>query len=763
MRKSNLKSSENTSGVNIGLLLQIKGRVQGVGFRPFIYRLAKQFNLIGSVYNRPDGVIIEIEGSRKECSQFLKDIEEKHPEAAIIKEVKQQFIKTTDRKEFLILPSKKTKDIITEICPDIAICDECLMELNSLERRISYPFINCTNCGPRFTLIQDYPYDRVHTTMNKFEMCPECKAEYYDPLNRRFHAQPTSCFSCGPHYELHWNREIHTDFKNILSRIAENINSGMVVAMKGLGGYNLVCDATNNLAVDQLRKFKKRERKPFALMFHSLDCLKKVSPVSSAETDLLSSWRRPIVILDRHEPANIASGITAGLNSLGVFLPYLPLHHLLFDKIKTEALVVTSGNESDIPIIYQEADALEYFKNISGGILINNREIARRADDSVIRVIDEKPHLMRRARGYVPAPIDLNFSVDGILAAGAELSNAFCLGKQNQAIFSQHIGDLKNLETYEFYLENIESFKRMYRFTPLHIACDLHPDYLSTLFASETALPVSKIQHHHAHVATVMAESGLDSQVIGLAYDGTGFGTDGNIWGSELLVSDFNDFNRESHFEYVPLPGGDLVTKEPWRTGLSYLYKSFGNDWNKLDIPFLRSIDLKKSNRLIDAIEKGINCPLSSSAGRLFDAIAAILGICTMSNYHAEAPMMLENFLKKGIEDEYAFSGSNIVSFSPMVKAMVKDVQEKKSLFEIVTKFHNTVARVALNQVEVASKKYNNRKVVLSGGTFQNKYLTEKLLLLLRQNEFETYFPGEVSCNDGGIGLGQMAIAAHKK
>ena len=599
--------------------------------------------------------------------------------------------------------------------------------------------------------------------MNDFMMCPDCETEYNDPNDRRFHAQPTSCFQCGPKYELHYQDEIITDFNDLIRIACRHIDSGKVIAIKGLGGYNLVCDATNKAAVDEIRKFKKRERKPFAVMFDSLGSIKEVCDINEFEAIALASWRRPIVVIDHQNRSSLADSITAGLNSLGVFLPYLPLHHLLFNGINSRALVVTSGNESDVPILYRESNALNYFKAISGGIIINNRKIARRIDDSVIRVIDQKSHLMRRARGFVPAPVDLAFNVDGILATGAELSNAFCIGKQQLAIFSQHIGDLKNAETYEFFCENIDNFNRMYRFEPKHIACDLHPDYLSTVYANESGLPVTQVQHHHAHIAAVMAEHDLHEKVIGLAYDGTGYGTDGNIWGSELLISDLFEFHRESHFEYIPLPGGDRVTKEPWRTGLSYIYKAFGKEWNTIDIPLLENVDLKNASRLIQAIEKQINCPLSCSAGRLFDAVAAILGICTESNYHAEAPLLLENYLIDDIEGEYSVSGTDIVSFSPMIREIITDLYQGISLNEIVTKFHNSIARVAFNLVHKASEKYKIKNIALSGGSFQNKYLTEKLLLLLRQKDLTIYFSNEVSCNDGGIALGQLAVAAHKR
>ena len=753
----------NNSGA-IAQHFKIKGRVQGVGFRPFIYRLAHRLHLSGSVYNQPDGVTVHIEGRETDCKKFLELLAKEAPAGAVIKSIEKKETKLQNTLSFTILPSRKQESAITEISPDIAVCPDCLKELyNKSDRRKDYPFINCTNCGPRFTLINDFPYDRQNTTMQVFAMCPDCDKEYSNPLDRRFHAQPISCPSCGPHYTYLYRNEILEDFAIIIQKIGEQINHGNIVSLKGLGGYNLACDALNPKAVNDLRQFKKREKKPFAIMFRSMEDLKTYAPVSGSESEILQSWRRPIVILEKLNTEKLAPGITTGLHSIGAFLPYLPLHYLLFDELRTNALVLTSGNESEVPILYTEDKARQVFKDISGGILMNNRPIARRADDSVVKVIDGSTCIMRRARGYTPDPVDLHFDAEGILATGAELSNCFCIGKDKQGILSQHIGDLKNAETYEFYQENIAEFSRMYRFKPVKVACDLHPDYLSTQYARQLNMPLIEVQHHHAHIAAVMAECGLDERVIGICYDGTGFGTDGNTWGSEILVADYSSFERISHFEYIPIPGGDMATREPWRSALAYLYQTYRNEWQSVEIPFLEKININKAGKLITAIEKGINSPLICSAGRLFDAVSALTELCIESNYHAEAPMRLEDVVDKSITDYYSIQPEKIFSFRQTIREIINDIHAERSVEEIATKFHNTIVKAAYLQVQDAFEQTGIKKVIVSGGTFQNRYLTEKLLHLLRQKDFEVFYPREVPCNDGGIALGQLAVAAHKK
>jgi len=737
--------------------------VQGVGMRPFVYRCAKKYGLKGFVFNLPKGVDIHVEGDTISVEAFLLELSENPPLASFIKNTTIHTTSFKGYKNFEILRSHDSQGLITEICPDIAICSECLSELDGSSRRTHYPFINCTHCGPRFTLVNDFPYDRVNTTMNEFEMCPDCRKEYDNPANRRFHAQPTSCCNCGPTYKyIDHGREI-IDNELLIKKAAADIDKGKIIAIKGLGGYNLACDAKNSISVHKLRIFKAREKKPFAVMFRSIDEIQLISNISEEEKTTLLSWQRPIVILNLKDKINSFPSLTSGLNTIGAFLPYLPVHYLLFKHLKTKAIILTSGNESDTPILINDDEALNVFNSISGGILANNRKIEHRNDDSVVRIINNEPRLMRRARGYVPAPVDLSFEAEGILATGAELSNCFCIGKGHQAILSQHIGDLKNAETYSFFCENLKKFSELYRFNPHTVVCDLHPDYLSTHFAEESGLPIVQVQHHHAHIAACIAEYKLNEPVIGISYDGTGYGTDRNIWGSELLIADLIDFKRISHFEYVPIPGGDLATKETWRSAVSYLYKTFGKGWNKKDIPFLKIINLSKANKLTEAIDKKINSPLCCSAGRLFDAVAALTGICTESNYHAEAPLLLENYLDENFEASYPFTGDEIISFLPVINAMVIDIQNKKPIHQIVTQFHNTIAEVAFRQINFAIEKNPLKKVVLTGGTFQNKYLTEKLIHLLKKRELEIILPREVPCNDGCIALGQLAISANKK
>lgn len=756
-----MKNNSNNRLSETARQIFVRGRVQGVGFRPFVYRLAKSLDLAGNVLNSPDGVIIHIEGDLVSVKKFISGLCTEAPFAAMVKQIDDDPVGYEGLRDFVIRKSSNDGETITEICPDIAICPDCLEEMFAAGRRQNYPFINCTNCGPRFTIFKSFPYDRPNTSMDSFVMCRECSMEYHDPLDRRFHAQPVSCPDCGPEYSYHKSGDHITEFSHALNNVANDIASGKVVAIKSLGGYNLVCDATIPGAVSEIRIFKQREKKPFALMFHNIEAIRYITGISDAEAQIISSWQRPIVIVPLRKTHLLPEGITSGLNTVGAFLPYLPLHYLLFEKLKTSVLVMTSGNSSDEPIMTDDEQALSVFAPLSGGILSNNRAITNRVDDSVVRVICKKTSLLRRARGYVPAPVDLNFDVTGILAAGAELSNCFCLGKGRQAIFSQHIGDLKNAETFSFYRENIEKFTSIYRQPIRYIACDLHPDYLSTKFAREAGLPVTETQHHHAHVCSVMAEHGLNEPVIGIAYDGTGLGTDGHIWGSETMITGYTDFERIGHFEYIPLPGGDLAVKEPWRSAVAYLYHMFGENFQNIGIDFLKKFGEERINFVIQAIQKKINSPLCCSAGRLFDAVAALLDICTKSSYHAEAPLLLENYLDPAVLTAYSYSGEQEISFKPMFEELIKDLKDKVSPQEIVTRFHNTIADVVKQQVTYAARRSGINIVVISGGTFQNKYLTEKIVSLLANN-FEIRLPLEIPANDGGIALGQMAIAAHR-
>lgn len=742
--------------------IKITGLVQGVGFRPFIYRLATQFYLLGTVDNRNDGVLICVSGEEAMLNDFISNIPKVAPIASVIEDISFEKLNYIDFPDFRIIKSSNNLILgeITEISPDIGICPDCLQDMKVQAHRLDYSFINCTNCGPRFSIIQDLPYDRPKTTMSEFELCKTCESEYRDVSDRRFHAQPVACNDCGPHYILSAKGIITEEFDDILQQLANSINQGLVIAVKGLGGFNLICDALNVNACKTLRQSKHRDGKPLAVMFRDLKTLNRFAAPSKEEVAMLESWRRPIVLLKTNNFPN--KQITTGFNSIGAILPYLPFHYQLFDAIDCDTLVYTSANLSGEPIIKDNSLAIEAMgSEIS--VLTYNRNIHNRVDDSVGFVANGFPRLLRRSRGYAPSPIRLPFSVDGIIATGAELVNCFCLGRTTQAILSQHIGDLKNAETLEFYEESIERYKQLYKFEPKLIVCDLHPDYLSSRYAESLGLPLLKVQHHHAHMASAMAENKLTEQVIGLIMDGTGYGTDGKIWGGEFFVGDYNGFERYNHFEYIPIPGGDAAVKEPWRIALAYLYHYLGNDLWNLDIPFVENLHQDKAELIIQLINKKLNCPESSSAGRLFDAVSALLELCTVSSFHAEAPMRLEDVLDW---EELGFYDFEIleteISFSKTIKAIIKEIKSGIPVSIISARFHNTIVNVS---VEICLRIRNAKqlnKVVLSGGSFQNKYFSTQLENKLLDLDFEVYFHRNVPANDGGLALGQIAIAGWK-
>jgi len=755
MINPNQQNKENT------YLIEIKGLVQGVGFRPFIYRLAGSLNLKGWVENRNDGVAIKITCEPLTLNVFIDLIKHTAPPASTIETVEFFQVDKEIYYDFQIVKSKTISDQITNVSPDIAVCSDCLEDMKVQKNRIDYPFINCTNCGPRFTIIKDLPYDRDKTTMRDFEMCPDCRKEYTDIADRRFHAQPVACSLCGPEYSLLYDNKIVKGTKEIIWKLVALINDGKIVAIKGLGGFFLACDAFCEESVNRLRKLKNREGKPFAVMFSNIDTLKEFAFVDIEEESSLLSLKRPIVLLQQKK--YMAPSVTVGFNTIGAMLPYMPIHHLLFEKLDIPAIVLTSGNISDEPIITDNQIAIEKLTRIADAVLTYNRDIYNRTDDSVVTVINRKERIFRRSRGYVPVPIKMKLNVDGIFATGAELVNCFCIGKDNQAIISQHIGDLKNIETYEFYCETIEQFKKLFKYKPSLVVSDMHPNYLSTRYAVETKLKHIQVQHHHAHIASCMAEHNLDEKVIGVSFDGTGYGDDNNIWGGEFFVCDLREYTRISHFDYIPMPGGDKVTDEPWRMAVSYLYKIFGNDFKKFNLPFLKNVDRSYVEMLCSAVDKKINCPLTSSSGRLFDAVAALINLCPYSKFHAEAPMRLEAIIDKNIKEAYPFTFNKTISFDETFRQIVKDIQCLTSPSEISAKFHNTIISVINEVVKEIRVKYDLNKVVLSGGTFQNKFLLKNIENLLLKNDFEIFSHKKVPTNDGGIALGQLAIAAKIK
>ena len=752
---------------NVTYQITINGLVQGVGFRPFVYRIAKKLDLTGWVLNTNEDVTICVNAHQELINHFVHLLKSEAPPASLIDQV---FVKDAAPEvftDFTILESHNISEAITEICPDIAVCEDCMKDIDSQTNRIDYPFVNCTNCGPRFTIIQDLPYDRAKTTMKEFLMCPDCRKEYLDVADRRFHAQPVACNNCGPTYELYIsNQLISNSIEKILVSIAELIDNGAIVAIKGLGGMHLACDATNESAVRKLRELKNREAKPFAVMFGDLKSAKNYTEINPVEELSLTSWRRPIVLLKNIK--ELSTGICSGLNLTGTMLPYMPIHYQLFKKLNAPAIVLTSGNFSSEPILIDNEKTINSFSGKTDAILLHNREIYNRADDSVVRIVGNEERVMRRSRGYVPTPIRLNLNVEGIIAFGAELTNCFAVGKGKKAFMSQHIGDLKGLETTLFYEETINQFIKLVRIKTSLLAVDLHPDYISTRTAEKfVRLPVVAIQHHHAHIASCMAENGLDEQVIGVALDGTGLGDDGNTWGAEFLICNLEKYERLNHFDYVPLPGGDMANEEPWRMAASFCYKVYGKAFRQLDLPFLKEIPKEKIDLIIRMMERSINCPLTSGAGRLFDAVASLLGICQVAAFPAQGPMLLEALLgncnKYQAEQLYSCRIGNTIHVEEIILQIINDIKTGVEKQLIAWKFHNTIISVIFETVKQIAIEYPIRKVVLSGGVFQNKYLLEYTENLLRENNFIVYSHKTIPTNDGGIALGQMAIAAKRR
>ncbi|MGB6944176.1 MAG: carbamoyltransferase HypF, partial [Bryobacteraceae bacterium] len=660
---------------------------------------------------------------------------------------------------FVIRESVDEPGQLVPVSPDVSTCPDCLRDFRTPgNRRFGYPFTNCTNCGPRYTITKTIPYDRPLTTMACFPMCEQCLREYDDPSNRRFHAQPNACPDCGPSLTL----SLETA-EPILDHVRQLLRQGHILAIKGLGGFHLVCDPLNDAAVRQLRERKKRSDKPFALMVPDIAAAEKLCFISEAERAALTSIRRPIVILARRPDAPVSQALAPGNNTLGVMLPYTPLHHLLFDE-SMQVLVMTSANLSEEPIVTGNREAVARLQSIADGFLFHNRDIHTRVDDSVARVFAGGERILRRSRGYAPHPVTLSFPVAEILACGAELKNTFCLTKQHHAFLSQHIGDLENYETLVFYRETLDRMQQLFRIAPAAVAYDLHPQYLSTKLALEmTDLPQIGVQHHHAHIASCMAENGITDKVIGVAFDGTGFGTDGKIWGGEFLVADFHGFERRAHFRYIPLAGGDRAVREPWRLGLSYLLDTFGAQLDSLDLPLLGRIASKKIATVRSMIERRINTVETSACGRLFDAVASIVGVRDEVNFEAQAAIELEAGALRGVESSYPFeilSGNPWqIDVRPMIENIVRDVLAAKPTGWISAAFHNTVAAIIVEVCSRLRAADRINRVCLSGGTFQNVYLAERALRSLRAQGFEVFLHSKVPPNDGGISLGQAVIA----
>jgi hydrogenase maturation protein HypF len=754
----------------------IRGIVQGVGFRPFVYRIAQQLGLTGWVRNTPAGVELEIQGSPDRLGSFATLLSTTLPPLAEISSHEQQDIAPVEEQEFVILSSSGGGTDI-RIAPDSAICPDCLNELlDSSNRRYRYPFITCTNCGPRYSIITGVPYDRPATTMADFPLCPDCRAEYNNPRDRRFHAQPIACHACGPRVTLRNSQgEITAAGDAAIHHTIALLKDGAIVAIKGIGGYHLAVDATNHAAVQRLHQRKKRDEKPFAVMAASLEIARSFASLNDREERLLCSPEAPIVIARKKDDTPLAPLIAPGNGWLGLLLPYTPLHQLLFNSSPLTpdphftALVMTSGNISDEPVAYSDADALHQLADIADAFLCHDRPIHIRCDDSVLRVFQGKPLFYRRARGYTPKAITLPMSVPPLLAVGAELKNAVCLATAERAFLSQHIGDLKNQTTYSSFNHTIAHLSDILGITPELVACDLHPDYHSSRFAEECGLPVVQVQHHHAHLAACMAENGLTGEVVGIIFDGTGYGSDGTIWGGEFLIGGYETFRRAGHFRPLALPGGDAAVQQPWRMAMSYLYQALGTAAFDVNHPVARMLAGSEQQLFKKMLDRGINSPLTSSCGRLFDAVAALLNIRHIVSYDGQGAIELEALAEQeesAVAAPYRYelhhddSAPFQLDFSATISDILADLARGISTARIALRFHHTVAAAAAAGALHACRSGAINRVVLSGGVFQNRLLSEMIYTALTEQGVEVFCHRLVPPNDGGIALGQAAIAA---
>ena len=746
--------------------IDVSGIVQGVGFRPYVYRLATERGLCGVIRNTSAGVTIEVQGPRECVENFLVHLPADAPPLSRITNCLVTEIECNGDRDFRILHSENREEVQTLISPDVTICPDCLRELfNPSDRRYRYPFINCTNCGPRFTIVRDIPYDRPSTSMAVFPMCPACQAEYEDPLNRRFHAQPNACWECGPRVEL-WDRTGRlVPCRDPILEAASGLHAGVVVAVKGLGGFHLAVDATNAAAVALLRERKRRVEKPFAVMVPDAIAAEAICEIDAASRKALESLQRPIVLLPKKNTFRIPEEVAPHNRYLGVFLPYTPLHYLLLREGGFRALVMTSGNLSEEPIAIDNQEAVERLGKLADYFLVHNREILLRCDDSVVRVQEGVARQMRRSRGFVPVPVFLKNDQPSVLAVGGELKNTVCLTKGKHAFLSQHVGDLENAESHGFFHEAIEHLQRILEIRPGIIAYDLHPDYFSTKWAmQQSGFELIGVQHHHAHIASCMAENHLDDKVIGFALDGTGYGTDGHIWGGEVLISGYDSFERAAHLEYVPLPGGAAAIREPWRMAVSYLFHHFGRDFWKLDIPFVRQLDRRKTELLLRATEQKINAPLTSSCGRLFDAVAAITGIREQINYEAQAAIELEMAIEPGEDNGYELEvlrndEGMLLGTRQLFQALIEDLQRGVSVSEVSRRFHLGLVSALVRTAGQLRDQTGLVRVCLSGGTFHNMFLSRALEDQLSAAGFDVFTHREVPAGDGGLSLGQAMVA----
>jgi hydrogenase maturation protein HypF len=752
----------------------VRGVVQGVGFRPFVYRLASETRLAGFIGNNTDGVTIEIEGAWERIDEFLTRLCSDAPPMARIDSLTVHDLEPTGEREFRIILSQVLGQVSTGIPADAATCPDCLRELlDPRDRRYRYPFINCTNCGPRFTITRRIPYDRPQTSMAVFPMCPACQAEYDDPLNRRFHAQPNACWDCGPHVRLVDREGQSIDVQDPITACINRLMTGDIMAIKGIGGFHLSVDATNEAAVMRLRERKRRYGKPLAVMVRDVDVAHELCELTGRERELLQTAARPIVIARAKSSNGIAPSVAPGIPWLGVFLPYAPLQHLLFADPRVRALVMTSANLSEEPIAIDNDEAQERLKEIADAFLLHNREILQRCDDSVAAQVDGAPQLIRRARGFVPLAVELPVDAPPLLAVGGHLKSVFALARGRHAYQSQHLGDLENLTGLEFFEESLEHLMRTFEIEPKTVVHDPHPGYLSTSWAkkwaAEHGLPLIGVQHHHAHIAGCIAEHALEGTVIGLSLDGTGYGSDGRIWGGEVLLARLDGFERFAHLDYVPMPGGDAAVREPWRMALAHLHAA-GFDVTSPELLKLLGATEKEARLLLRMIERGINAPLTSSLGRLFDALAAVVLARRKVDYEAQAAIELEGF---AVDEPDTFDGYGFalegnwddrepmrIKIEPMWTELFRELRGGVSKSRMAARFHAGVASSFVRVAEKARAVTGISTVALSGGVMHNRRLARVLRAGLEAEGFAVYQQRRVSPGDGGLSYGQAAAAA---
>ncbi len=769
--------------------ISVRGIVQGVGFRPFVYGLAVRHDLKGRVYNTSEDVRIEVEGKAGAVRQFEQELRTQAPPLARIENIAVEYHSPVGYETFEIGKSRAQRGKFQLVSPDVATCQACLGEvMDPRDRRYRYPFTNCTNCGPRFTIIEGMPYDRPKTTMRSFQMCHQCQAEYDNPLDRRFHAQPNACPECGPHVQLVDNHGNVLKECNPIDAASRLLKEGKILAIKGLGGFLLACDATNASTVRTLRARKNRPSKPLAIMVASVDEAKRHCYVLPEEEELLLSPQSPIVLMIWKEGSSVSREVAPNLWFLGLMLPYTPVHHMLLRDTGLP-LVMTSGNLSEEPIARDNDEALKRLSGIADYFLVHNRDIYSRYDDSVAMVEKGTSQLLRRARSYAPYPITLPFKTRQVLGCGAEEKNTFCLTRDNYAFVSQHIGDMENMETLEHFDNTISLYKRLFHIEPEIVAYDLHPDYLATNYAQELAAAGMKlvpVQHHHAHIASCLADNGLGGPVIGVAFDGTGMGTDGKIWGGEFLVADYHNCWRVGHLEYLTLPGGDAAIRKPYRTAIGYVLALLGEDGLNdviasaaeqspaTPISQIGEVEMEVIKR---QIERRINSPVTSSMGRLFDAISALLDIRGEIDYEGQAAVELEMAAYSGViatnvtgkaitgaQESYPYciaedNGIRIVRLKDLLSSVVEDLRHGTSSATIAVRFHNTVAQLIDEMCRLMADETGISQVALSGGVFQNRLLLRRSVSLLEASGLQVLTHRQVPCNDGGISLGQAVIA----